>query len=346
MRILILNTHTPYTRGGAEIHAEGLLQALTRRGHQADLLRLPCTYHPDRMLDEMLAARCYDLSRDADLVIGFKFPAYLCRHPNKILWLLHQNRHSYDLWHHPEYQNGINWIDPSLRQAIRRADEIALAECRRIYTNSKTVSARLESFCGLDSQPLYPPLPGSEAFYHRPAEDFFFFPSRIDLSKRQSLALEALALSRPEVRLLFAGGSPNQHDLERLKKRSRELGLEQRAVFLGVISEQQKLDYYARCRGVVFPTYDEDFGYISLEGMLSSKPVIVCCDSGGATELVLHEQTGLICEPKADALAEAMSRLWTSPHASEWGRNGRERSQQVVSSWDQVVDQLLEGLLP
>lgn len=31
-----------------------------------------------------------------DLVVPMKFPSYLVRHPNKVVWLIHQFRQAYD----------------------------------------------------------------------------------------------------------------------------------------------------------------------------------------------------------------------------------------------------------
>ena len=44
---------------------------------------------------------------------------------------------------------------------------------------------------------------------------------------------------------------------------------------------------YAHSLGVIFPAVDEDYGYVTLEAMLSSKPVITCADSGGPLEFVV-----------------------------------------------------------
>ena len=35
--------------------------------------------------------------RPVDLVIGTKFPSYVVRHPNKVVWLVHQFRQAYEL---------------------------------------------------------------------------------------------------------------------------------------------------------------------------------------------------------------------------------------------------------
>jgi glycosyltransferase involved in cell wall biosynthesis len=58
----------------------------------------------------------------------------------------------------------------------------------------------------------------------------------------------------------------------------------------GRVSEQQKLDHYARCRAVYFAPKNEDYGFITLEAMSSSKAVLTASDSGGPTEQVVERQ--------------------------------------------------------
>ena len=65
----------------------------------------------------------------------------------------------------------------------------------------------------------------------------------------------------------------------------------------------------ARCLGVVFTPYDEDYGYVTLESFLASKPVITCTDSGGPVELVEDGVSGWVTEPDPRSVAEAIDRL-------------------------------------
>src|SRR5437773_2205296 len=128
MRILIATVQVPFVRGGAEVLAEGLRDALHREGHQAEIVAIPFKwYPPERILDQMLACRLLDLTESSgtpvDRVIGLKFPAYLIPHPNKVLWIVHQHRSAYDLWDHPlgdliNFPNGVQ-----VRDAIRLADQ-------------------------------------------------------------------------------------------------------------------------------------------------------------------------------------------------------------------------------
>jgi glycosyltransferase involved in cell wall biosynthesis len=99
---------------------------------------------------------------------------------------------------------------------------------------------------------------------------------------------------------------------------------------------------YAYARGVVFPPYDEDYGYVTLEAMLAAKPVVTCSDSGGVLEFVRHRETGLVAAPEPEKLAEALDELWQNPvRAREFGDAGRDHYDSLGISWGNVIERLL-----
>jgi glycosyltransferase involved in cell wall biosynthesis len=346
MRIAIATVQVPFVRGGAENLAEGLRDALVAAGHEAELVAVPFKWHPpERLLDALLACRLLDLSESAgvgiDRVIGLKFPAYAIPHPDKVLWLVHQHRSAYDLWDHPfgdliRHPNG-----PQVRDAVIRADQEFIPQAAAVYSIARNVSKRLRQYNGIDSTPLYHPPKQAEAFHCEAAEPYLFFPSRLCPSKRQVLVLQALPHTRHEVRVVFAGAASGPAYAAELRAAARRLKVERRVDWLGPVSEDDKRRHYARCLGVVFPPVDEDYGYVTLEAMLSGKPVATCVDSGGPLEFVRHGQTGLVSEPTAEALAAAMDQLWEGPaRAAAWGRAGRAAHDQLGVSWANVVEKL------
>ena len=348
MRIVIASVQVPFVRGGAEVLEESLQGALRDAGHEVVVASVPFKdYPPERILDQMLACRLLDLTESngapIDLVIGLKFPAYLVPHPRKVLWILHQHRAAYELWEHAAMGSLARFPGGDrVRDAIRQADRRLIPEARAVFTISETVSGRLERTCGLDSTPLYPPVPGAERFYRAEAEDYLFFPSRLTAIKRQGLALEALSQTREPVRLRLAGGADFPPHAEALRDMARRLGVAGRVEWLGAIPDEEKHRQYAHALGVVFPPFDEDFGYVTLEAMLAAKPVITCTDSGGPLELVLDRETGLVAEPAPPALAAAMDLLWQNrARARAWGEAARDRYDSLHITWPNVVQRLL-----
>lgn len=347
MRVLIATVQVPFIRGGAETHAEGLRDALLAAGHEAEILGIPFKwYPPEKILDHILACRLLDVSEVAgtrvDRLIGLRFPAYLIPHPHKVLWILHQHRTAYELYDHAlsdlvYYPNGSQ-----VRDAIEQADRRLIPEARAVFANSQNVAQRLKRYCDIDSTPLYHPPPHAEKFYSSNAEDYLFFPSRLCIPKRQELALQALAVTRNPVRLCFAGISDHPDYTDKLQALARKLKVQKRVEWLGGISEDEKRVRYASALGIVYPPIDEDYGYVTLEAMLASKPVITCRDSGGPLEFVLDRQTGMIAEPTPESLAAAFDFVWGNRNDAEaWGSAGRARYESLNLSWNNVIQKLL-----
>lgn len=348
MRIAIATVKVPFISGGAEVHAEELRTALLERGYEAEILAIPFKwYPPERILDHMLACRLLDLTESEgqriDCLIGLKFPAYLISHPNKVLWILHQHRQAYDLWNDPAGGDLITQENGArIRDAIVQADKHAISESRRVFANSHNVAQRLEKFCGMEARALYHPPRGAGQFSCETSEQFLFFPSRLLATKRQILVLEALRKTSSPVRVLFSGAPNRSEYLSELKQFASRIGVSQRVDWLGSVSEQEKRKLYARCLAVIYPPLDEDLGYVTLEAMLSSKPVITCTDSGGPLEFVEAGITGEIAEPTPEALAQAMDRLWSDRQcAALEGKAGREKYEALGISWDHVIESLL-----
>lgn len=344
MKIAVLTAQAPFIRGGAERLAMGLCSSLRERGHQVELLAIPFKWYPPQaVLEQLLACRLLRVDVGSpDLVIGLKFPAYLAPFSTKRLWLLHQFRQVYDFWggSFHEFPNTIEAA--SVREMIVRADNRALRACERIYTISRTVAERLKRFNDLEADGvLYPPLLDPDRLYAGPAGDYFFYPSRLNPTKRQDLAIEALCLLPRQARLILAGAADVPEYEQTLRRLVAQAGLSERVVFAGYVSEARKAELYAGCLAVLNLPSDEDYGYVTLEAMQAHKPLVTCSDSGGATELVEPELTGLLAVPRPRPLGETMLRLWREPGlARSLGEQAFGALTRRRLSWDTVVDEL------
>jgi glycosyltransferase involved in cell wall biosynthesis len=86
---------------------------------------------------------------------------------------------------------------------------------------------------------------------------------------------------------------------------------------------------------------DEDYGYISLEAMLSSRPVITCDDSGGSLEFIRDGREGIVAESTPESLAKAFDQLYEDQQkARAMGEAGRRRYDDLDISWSNVVKEL------
>ena len=350
MRVGIATVQVPFVRGGAEMLAENLVQQIRAAGHEAEIISVPFKWYPARRIPETMAlCRMLDLSESSgtriDRLIGLKFPAYMIPHDNKVLWLLHQHRGAYDLWdtHLSDLRGATD--GQHVRELIHGADARIIPEARACYTISRTVTQRLQAFCGLPSTPIYHPPPGAAAFASLQPSwgDYFLMPSRINPTKRQSLVLDAMERTRNPVRMLFVGAADDEQTFAALKIQSAKPELRNRVTWLGSIPDTEKLRLYAECRAVVFPPVGEDYGYVTLEAMLASKAVITCDDSGGPLEFIIDGVTGLVQEPTADGVARALDRLWDDPSmARSQGRAARARYDDMKIGWAGVLACLLD----
>ncbi len=117
--------------------------------------------------------------------------------------------------------------------------------------------------------------------------------------------------------------------------------------FVGNLDDEQRDQLYRQAAVVVAPALNEDYGLTAIEAMAFARPVIVCSDGGGLTELVEHEVTGLVVPPDPGALAEAIDRLLEDPEfAASLGLAGHRRvaSLNHGSAASQVEAALLAAL--
>ena len=342
MRIAVVNTQNPFLVGGAERLARWLVERLRDHGHHAELVNLPCRWHPPQtLLEHVLAARLTRIT-DVDRMIALKFPSYYVPHDDKVLWVLHQHRPAYDMrdtkFGLPDTTEGRY-----VRRAIIEADNRLLAEARRVYVISGVVARRMRLFNGHESTVLYPPLGDEQSYYCEQPGNYLFFPSRINEVKRQDLAVNAMRHVSSDVRLVLAGDADFRGtDLDDMSRLVADPELRGRVELLaGWLSEGRKLELLAGCLGVLFTPRDEDYGYVTLESFLASKPVITCTDSGGPLELVEDGVSGWVAEPDPRSIAEAIDRLAANrDRAVRMGVSGRERVRALRINWDHVVEEL------
>jgi len=344
--ILICTTQVPFTTGGAEAHVAGLRRALIEAGYNAEVVALPFKwYPPEEIMRSALAWRMLDLreanGKPVDLVIGMKFPAYLVAHERKVLWIIHQHRSAYNLWDTPFDDLSTYPDGAQVREWIRNCDNRLIPEAKRVFANSKTVAYRLRRYNKIESQPLYHPPPRAESLRCGEQGDYIFYPSRLEPQKRQELLIEAAQYLRTPLKIILAGGS---RDPKRYESLVKKYDVKDRVCLRGFVQESEMVELYANALGVCYLPFDEDYGYVTLEGMLSSKPVIVARDGGGATEFIEHGSEGLIVEPEPRAIAESLDSLYADrARARAMGERGREKLTAMNLSWENVVENLING---
>jgi glycosyltransferase involved in cell wall biosynthesis len=342
MRVVVSDVQVPFISGGGEALADGLVRACRRLGHETELVTMPFRFSPDREVVRAMASweaeNFDDLNGySPEVVICLRFPSYCVSHRRKVVWLLHQHRAYYDLWNADDSENTSG--RDAARQCIIQKDTASLAAVERVYTISQNVSNRLRTFNGLSSIPLYHPPPMSEKLYAMEPEAYIFAPSRLESLKRQWLLIQAMKYVRAPVAVLISGTGGQQSQYAQMIE---ELDLGNRIRLVGRLSSDEMAAYYACSLGVYFGPLDEDYGYVTLEAMLASKPVITCTDSGGPLEFVVNNETGVVAEPTPEAVAAAIEFLYANrKRAMEFGAAGNARYHSFNFSWDHVANELI-----
>ena len=347
MKIAIAMVQVPFIKGGAELHAEMLRDELRKRGHQAEIVTIPFKWYPaETLVDCMMMGRMMDLTEvngeKIDRVIALKFPAFYVKHNNKVLWLEHQHRQAYDLWGTPYGDLHPQPVGDHIRDLIWKSDEEYIKEAKYIYTIAQNTSDRLMKYNNIASEVLYHPPLNYEKMRCEGYGDYIFYASRIDAMKRQRLLVEAARYTKTDVKFVIAG-SGSKKELDFIQQQIADYHLEEKVKLAGFISEEEKLNYYANCLGVYFGAYDEDYGYITLEGFFSKKPVIVHKDAGGPLEFVVDGENGYVIDDKAELLAKKIDILYNDrKFAQRLGESGYHSLEEKHINWDYVIEKLLK----
>lgn len=77
-----------------------------------------------------------------------------------------------------------------------------------------------------------------------------------------------------------------------LKDKVQRMNIQNKVIFTGYISDEDKINLYKVADAAVFPSLYEPFGIVVLEAMASGCPV-VASDVGGISEIINHKTTGL-----------------------------------------------------
>ncbi|MGA8875634.1 MAG: glycosyltransferase family 4 protein [Candidatus Korobacteraceae bacterium] len=330
--------HDPERLFGAERHFLGMVQAFKRHA-DSDWIQVPISEASfETILRGYLDCHELDLS-SYDLVVSTKAPTYAAQHANHVCWLLHQIRVFYDRFD-DEYgklpTQALVQLQ-SQRQTIQRLDNLALRRVRKIFTNGQETARRLKLYNGLDAEVLYPPV--FTQGHYCAGQDHFLLPGRLHRWKRVDLAIRAMTQLSSDVPLLIAGAGEDEQEFRKLA------GNDPRIQFLGFVSDEEMLRLYANALAVLFVPKDEDFGYITVEAMLSHKPVIVCKDSGEPALLVNNGRTGFVVNPDPAEIAGAMGILAGNRElAREMGEYAFQSA--PSQSWDDVVQRLIKAGSP
>ncbi len=342
-RIAVVTSSPPMAGGGHMVIARELARALREAGHDAHIVLTPQNRF-GRQASAYAATWLTDLGssegRSIDQVISLRYPSYAVRHPRHVCWLNHTMREYYDLWDRFSASLSPQGL---IKERVRRvlihtADRYLLTRnVTRLFVQSRTIQQRLSMWPSLRSTVLYPPAPQRPYRCDGYGEEFLLI-SRLTPLKRTDLLVRALATSAGAgLRAAVAGDGEERGTLERM---ASEIGVANRVRFTGALSEEQLIAELGRCRAVCFPTYEEDYGFVTVEAFASRKAVVTCSDSGGPAELVQNGVNGFVTAPTPESFATALRTLADDPSLTErLGSAAYDKGAKLT--WPETVRQLV-----
>jgi len=162
--------------------------------------------------------------------------------------------------------------------------------------------------------------------------DFILSLGRLVRTKGLDYLVEAM--KDVDGKLVICGKGP---DGDRLAKRIKKLGLEDRIEMKGWVEEEEKERLMGSCRFFVMPSLFESFGLAAIELMAYGRP-IVHTDVNGLPDTV--GDGGVSVPPKDPAaLSEAMNALLGNPgRTEELGKNAARQAR--TYKWDDLIPRI------
>lgn len=127
--------------------------------------------------------------------------------------------------------------------------------------------------------------------------------------KGHDLAIEALA-GHPQATLVIAGAGPQ---LDALRARARECGVQGRVQFVGSVPQSQLVRYYNAADMLILASSREGMANVLLEALACGTPALVT-PVGGNPEVISTPEAGIVMsERSASAIAQGVTALLSAP---------------------------------
>lgn len=252
------------------------------------------------------------------------------------------------------------------RRGVWRATRRFLRDCHRILAPSPSCAAELWEHLGENMPPMevHPNGVDTQRFHPRtrsararaellpkgaPADaQVIVSVGRMAREKDLPFLLEAVnaaRLRRPNLYLALGGRGP---DLPRIRKRIRELGMEESVKLLGFVPDDALAAMYASADAFASASQFETQGMTAVEAMACGTPV-AAVKARGLADYVLHQKTGYLFRPgDVDDAAQALLDAVDAPQRM---RNEARRHAETLDaqrSADQLEQVYLEmaGIQP
>jgi glycosyltransferase involved in cell wall biosynthesis len=170
---------------------------------------------------------------------------------------------------------------------------------------------------------------------------FILFVGRLNLIKGPDLLLEAFCgVSRmfPDYHLVFVG--PDEGELEKLRKISKDSGVTEKVHFLGYIEGAEKAKVYKQAKLLVIPSRQEMMSIVVLEAGIVGTPVILT-DRCGFNE-VEKIGGGLVVPASVAGMREGLTGMLSKPENIKV--SGEKLKNHVLRNytWEVLIEKYLK----
>lgn len=349
----------PWVKGGAEKRIYELSHRLAARGHEVhcygmkwwtggdEIQRegvhlhgvcppMPLYSNGKRSISEaaFFAGKLLSLRTDCDVIDCQNFP-YLSCFSAKLLSSLKGQR-LFITWHEVwgdywrEYLGEKGRAGQAVEWAAARLTQRNIAVSVRTHSELLSLGARGVQVVanGIDWQEIMQVHPSAK-------QSDIIYVGRLVGHKNVDLlikALETVKADVPDVKAVIVGDGP---EMGRLKSLVRELELEKNVEFCGFLEDyNEALALMKSSRIFVTPSTREGFGMAALEANACGLPVVTVKHRMNAVMDLVGKDTGAICQPTEQALAEAICR--TLPKKEKM--RGRCIEEAKKYDWEMVCD--------
>jgi glycogen(starch) synthase len=171
-----------------------------------------------------------------------------------------------------------------------------------------------------------------------PEEKLVLYVGRLVYEKGIHILINSVprVLSKVDAKFVLVGSGYMKDQLSTIVK---SMGLEHKVLFEGFMDEDNLFKLQKVADVCVVPSLFEPFGIVALEAMAAKSPVVVS-DTGGLSEIVNHDVTGVKVYPNnADSLAWGITKVLLN---TDYSKNLQENAYRTIiekNDWNKIAQQ-------
>jgi glycosyltransferase involved in cell wall biosynthesis len=171
-----------------------------------------------------------------------------------------------------------------------------------------------------------------------PEEKIVLFVGRLVYEKGVHVFVNAIpkVLEKVNAKFIIVG---NGYMRDQLSDIVKKMGFAHKVMFTGFVDDDT-LRKLQKCADVsAVPSLFEPFGIVALEAMAAKSPVVVS-DTGGLSEIVEHDVTGVKVYPEnPDSLAWGITKVLLNDSYANWIRTNAYKKIQEKYNWNKIAQQ-------